>query len=115
MVPLNAALFEWVIENLCKNSVDALNGVGEISISVTDSSQHINIDIADTGKGIPKNQFKAVFRPGFTTKKTGWGLGLSLVKRIVEHYHDGKIFVLHSEVNKGTVFRIILKKYPRQH
>ena len=110
MAPLNPALFEWVIENLCKNAADALNGVGEIFVSVEDSSQYVTIDIADTGKGIPKKQFKAIFKPGFTTKKTGWGLGLSLVKRIIETYHEGRVFVLNSELNKGTVFRIILKK-----
>jgi len=115
IVPLNSALFEWVIENLCKNAADAINGIGEITVSILDSSQFVNIDIADTGKGIPKSQFKIIFKPGFTTKKTGWGLGLSLVKRIIETYHDGKVFVLSSELNKGTVFRIMLKKRPRQH
>jgi K+-sensing histidine kinase KdpD len=109
-VPLNAALFEWVIENLCKNAIDALMGKGEIEISVTDLTQVIYIDISDTGKGIPKSMYSTIFKPGYTTKKKGWGLGLSLVKRIVEEYHDGKIFVLQSELNKGSVFRIVLKK-----
>jgi two-component system, sporulation sensor kinase D len=109
-VPLNAALFEWVIENLCKNAIDALMGKGEIEISVTDLTQVVYIDISDTGKGIPKSMYSTIFKPGYTTKKKGWGLGLSLVKRIVEEYHDGKIFVLQSELNKGSVIRIVLKK-----
>ncbi len=110
MVPLNKSLFEWVVENLCKNAVDALNGIGQINISVRDFLQVVYIDIADTGKGMQKSMFRTIFKPGFTTKKTGWGLGLSLAKRIIEEYHDGKIFVHQSEVNKGTVFRIVLKK-----
>jgi anti-sigma regulatory factor (Ser/Thr protein kinase) len=110
IVPLNAALFEWVIENLCKNAIDALNGQGQIEIALTDFTQVIYIDIRDTGKGIPKSMFKAIFKPGFTTKQKGWGLGLSLAKRIVEAYHDGKIFVHQSELNKGSVIRIVLKK-----
>ena len=110
IVPLNAALFEWVIENLCKNAIDALNGEGQIEIALTDYTQVIYIDIRDTGKGIPKSMFKTIFKPGFTTKQKGWGLGLSLAKRIVEDYHDGKIFVHQSELNKGSVIRIVLKK-----
>jgi anti-sigma regulatory factor (Ser/Thr protein kinase) len=110
IVPLNAALFEWVIENLCKNAIDALNGQGQIEIALTDFTQVIYIDIRDTGKGIPKSMFKTIFKPGFTTKQKGWGLGLSLAKRIVEAYHDGKIFVHQSELNKGSVIRIVLKK-----
>lgn len=110
VVPLNAALFEWVIENLCKNAIDALNGQGQIEIAITDYTQVIYIDIRDTGKGIPKSMFKTIFKPGFTTKNKGWGLGLSLAKRIVEEYHDGKIFVHQSELNKGSVIRIVLKK-----
>jgi signal transduction histidine kinase len=109
-IPLNAALFEWVIENLCKNAIDALQGEGEIEIAVTDMTQVIYIDISDTGKGILKSLYSTIFKPGYTTKKKGWGLGLSLVKRIVEEYHDGKIFVHQSELNKGSVFRIVLKK-----
>ena len=109
-VPLNAALFEWVIENLCKNAIDALNGQGVIEIAITDFTQVIYIDISDSGKGIPKSMFTTIFKPGFTTKKKGWGLGLSLAKRIVEEYHDGKIFVHQSELNKGSVIRIVLKK-----
>jgi signal transduction histidine kinase len=110
IVPLNAALFEWVIENLCKNSIDALQGKGDIEIVVTDLTQVVYIDICDTGKGIPKSMYTTIFKPGITTKKKGWGLGLSLVKRIVEEYHDGKVFVYQSELNKGSIFRIVLKK-----
>jgi len=110
IVPLNSALFEWVIENLCKNAIDALQGQGEIEITVTDLTQVVYIDISDTGRGIPKSMYSTIFKPGFTTKKKGWGLGLSLVKRIVEEYHDGRVFVYQSELNKGSVFRIVLKK-----
>lgn len=109
-VPLNASLFSWVIENLCKNAIDAMNSNGTIHISIVDRGDHLNIDVADTGKGIPKAYFKTVFQPGFTTKKRGWGLGLSLAKRIVENYHRGKIFLKQSEINKGTTFRIVLRK-----
>ncbi len=107
---LSAPLFEWVIENLCKNAVDAMDGKGELKITVTDIPEGVIIDLADTGKGIPKSKHKAVFKPGFTTKKRGWGLGLSLCKRIIENYHNGKIIVLHSEENKGTTFRITLNR-----
>lgn len=109
-VPLNASLFSWVIENLCKNAIDAMNNIGTIQISIIEKGDQIMIDLADTGKGISKSYFKTVFQPGFTSKKRGWGLGLSLAKRIVENYHKGKIFVKHSEINKGTTFRIILQK-----
>lgn len=109
-VPLNSALFSWVIENLCKNAIDAMNNAGTIQISITEKADQVFIDVADTGKGISKTHFKTVFQPGFTTKKRGWGLGLSLAKRIVENYHKGKIFLKHSEINKGTTFRIILNK-----
>ncbi len=108
-IKLNVPLFEWVIENLCKNAIDALNGVGRIDISVKSKNEEVYIDVKDTGKGIDKRKFKVVFTPGFTTKKRGWGLGLSLAKRIIEEYHGGKIFVKQSELNKGTVFRIVLK------
>lgn len=108
--PLNSALFSWVIENLCKNAIDAMNNAGTIQISITEKADQLLIDVADTGKGISKTHFKNVFQPGFTTKKRGWGLGLSLAKRIVENYHKGKIFLKHSEMNKGTTFRIILNK-----
>lgn len=111
MVNINAALFEWVIENLCKNAVDAMNGgPGTISIAVMETGQKVAIDVADTGKGISKKNLKTVFKPGFTTKKRGWGLGLSLAKRIVEQYHNGRIFVKSSVVGQGTTFRIELRK-----
>ncbi|MBR4584049.1 MAG: HAMP domain-containing histidine kinase [Bacteroidales bacterium] len=109
-LPLNVELFEWVIENLCKNAVDAIGTNGTIRISLDDSEKHVGIEISDTGKGISKSDFKNVFKPGYTTKNRGWGLGLSLAKRIVEEYHGGKIFVKSSELGKGTTFRIILKK-----
>lgn len=106
---INAPLFEWVVENLCKNAVDAMGGTGKITIYILKGSEgRIFVDIADSGKGIPKNKIKQVFNPGFTTKKRGWGLGLTLAKRIIETYHQGKIFVKSSEENKGTTFRIVL-------
>jgi len=108
-IPLNPELFEWVIENLCKNAIDSMHGKGDIEISVIKNTHGINIDIADQGKGIPKSRHKTIFKPGFTTKERGWGLGLSLSKRIIESYHGGKIFVSQSDVNKGTTFRIVLK------
>lgn len=106
----NASLMEWVIENICKNAVDAMEGEGELYVSMTDLSNEVHIDIKDTGKGIPSNQFKTIFQPGFSTKKRGWGLGLSLVKRIVQEYHKGKVFVLESNPGLGTTFRIVLPK-----
>jgi two-component system, sporulation sensor kinase D len=109
-VYINVPLFEWVIENLCKNAIDAMEATGRIDINLTPEGKHILIDITDTGKGITKSNFKNVFKPGYTTKKRGWGLGLSLVKRIIEENHDGKIFVKSSELGKGTTFRILLKK-----
>jgi signal transduction histidine kinase len=109
-VPVNSALFEWVIENVAKNAIDAMEGSGEITIKVTDTGKNAIIDITDTGKGIPKSAFKKIFNPGFTTKQRGWGLGLSLAKRIIEEYHNGKIFVRHSEVGKGSSLRIVLNK-----
>ena len=109
MLNLNVSLFEWVIENLCKNAVDALEGrSGRIDIYVMQKEQTVVIDLVDTGKGIRQKDMKNVFRPGFTTKQRGWGLGLSLARRIVEEYHHGKIFVKQSEVGQGTTFRIIL-------
>jgi two-component system, sporulation sensor kinase D len=110
LVQLSTPLFEWVIENICKNAVDAMDGKGELKITVTDIPEGVYIDLKDTGKGIAKSKFKSVFKPGFTTKQRGWGLGLSLCKRIIENYHNGKIFVLASEENKGTTFRIFLKR-----
>lgn len=110
-VLMNDSLFAWVIENLTKNAVDAMEGQGEISFLVEEREKTVRIDISDTGKGISKSKFKTVFNPGYTTKKRGWGLGLSLVKRIIESYHGGKIFVKSSETGKGTTFRIELRKY----
>lgn len=110
VVKINASLFEWVIENLCKNAIDAMDGRGVIRISVQDVEKKVLIDVEDTGKGIAKAHYKSVFAPGYTTKKRGWGLGLSLAKRIVEEYHKGRIYVKTSEVNKGTIFRLELKK-----
>ncbi len=109
-VPLNASLFEWVIENLCKNAVDAMEGAGTITLRLEEVGNKVVIKVSDTGKGIRKKDLSNVFRPGFTTKKRGWGLGLSLAKRIVEEYHDGQILVESSELGKGTTFRIELKK-----
>ena len=109
IVKMNAQLFEWVIENLCKNAVDAMEGKGRIDLTLMDEGNKIAIEVSDNGKGIRKKDVKNVFTPGFTTKKRGWGLGLSLAKRIVEEYHKGRIFVKESEVGKGTTFRIELK------
>jgi signal transduction histidine kinase len=102
----NPSLFSWVLENLLRNAVDAMEGQGEININVSHSIKGVIIDISDTGKGISRQDIRSVFSPGFTTKKRGWGLGLSLVKRIIEEYHGGKISVLTSEVGVGTTFRI---------
>lgn len=107
---LNVPLFEWVIENLCKNAIDAMDGSGNIDLFVKNDGYNIIIDLHDTGKGIERKLFRRVFKPGFTTKKRGWGLGLSLAKRIVEQYHHGKIFVKQSVPNAGTTFRIVLKR-----
>ena len=107
---ISPPLFDWVIENLLKNSLDAMEGTGEIKISIENLPDKINIDLKDTGKGIPLAMQQKVFKPGFTTKKRGWGLGLSLSKRIIEQYHKGEIFVKNSEPGKGTTFRIVLKK-----
>ena len=109
-VRMCSPLFEWVIENLCKNAIDAMDGEGSINIHVAQADERVYIDVEDTGKGIHKSHWGSVFSPGFTTKKRGWGLGLSLAKRIIESYHKGRIYVKHSELNKGTVFRIELKK-----
>ena len=110
IVRMNASLFEWVIENLCKNAVDAMEGKGRIELRLVDESHRVVIEVQDNGKGIRKKDLKSVFTPGFTTKKRGWGLGLSLAKRIVEEYHQGKIFVKSSEVGVGTTFRIEMPK-----
>jgi len=110
IVRMNASLFEWVIENLCKNAVDAMEGSGTITLTLMDEGKLAVIEVQDTGKGIKKKDVKSVFTPGFTTKKRGWGLGLSLARRIVEEYHKGRIFVKQSEVGKGTTFRIEMRK-----
>lgn len=110
LIPINRALFSWVIENLCKNAIDAMSGRGTITIDLIKENKFIIIDISDTGKGITSTEQKVVFNPGYTSKKRGWGLGLTLAKRIISDYHKGKIFVKSSSVGKGTTFRIILKK-----
>jgi signal transduction histidine kinase len=110
MVSLNTALHSWTIENLVKNAIDAMKGKGKLSVVIVEEGNFVKIKVSDSGKGIPKNQYKSVFEPGFTTKKRGWGLGLSLTKRIVEEYHKGKIKVLTSEVNKGTTMQVSFKK-----
>lgn len=111
VVNINRPLIEWVIENLCKNAVDAMAGIGELHISISnDSKNRVVVDIRDTGKGIAKGNLRRVFKAGFSTKKRGWGLGLTLAKRIVEIYHDGSLFVKETEVGKGTTFRMILPK-----
>jgi len=107
---LNEELYAWVIENLIKNAIDAMLGKGQLTVAITADAKKIKIDITDTGKGMAKSQFKKIFKPGFTTKKRGWGLGLSLSKRIIEDYHKGKIVVKNSEINKGTTFQIVLDK-----
>ncbi|MBR6177388.1 MAG: HAMP domain-containing histidine kinase [Bacteroidales bacterium] len=109
--PLNLSLFEWVIENLCKNAIDAMQGSGTLTITLFDTEKHAKIEITDTGKGMTKRYFKRIFRAGFTTKKHGWGLGLSLAQRIVNSYHKGEIYVRNSEVGKGTTFRL---KFPKK-
>jgi hypothetical protein len=109
-VNLISSLFEWVAENLCKNAVDAMGGSGQIDIYVDETDKNVYVEVSDTGKGIPTGNFQSVFKPGFTTKERGWGLGLSLAKRIIEEYHHGKIYVKDSELNVGTTFRIELQK-----
>jgi hypothetical protein len=109
-VPLNVPLFAWVIENLCRNAIDAMEGAGNIDIQLTEVNSDVIIDVTDTGKGISRSKFETVFQPGYTSKKRGWGLGLSLTKRIIEQYHNGKIIVKRSEIGKGTTFRITLNK-----
>ena len=109
IVPMCSSLFEWVVENLCKNAIDAMEGEGSIVLTAFCEDNHAVVEVSDTGKGIPRNMFRTVFTPGFTTKKRGWGLGLSLAKRIVEEYHHGRIYVKSSEVGHGTTFRIELK------
>ncbi|GAA4066476.1 HAMP domain-containing sensor histidine kinase [Flavobacterium cheonanense] len=110
LVSINPALHSWTIENLMKNAIDAMKGRGKLKIMIEKEGQNIKINVIDSGKGIPKNQYRRVFEPGFTTKRRGWGLGLSLTKRIVEEYHNGKIKVAHSEIDKGTTMQILYKK-----
>ena len=110
LVPFNTSLFEWVVENLFKNAIDSMEGNGNIIINIDDRIQFLFIDIIDEGKGLLKSKYKTIFQPGYTTKHRGWGLGLSLSKRIIELYHDGKIFVNHSEIDTGTNMRIVMKK-----
>jgi signal transduction histidine kinase len=107
---LNETLFEWVIENLCKNATDAIGEKGRVILHAVETDSHVIIDVEDTGKGIASSKFKTIFKPGFTTKKRGWGLGLSLSKRIVETYHNGRIFVLSSDPGESTIIRVMLRK-----
>lgn len=107
---VNVALFEWVVENLMKNALDALQGHGTINVTIGSDAKYAWVEVSDTGKGIPKSKWKRIFEPGFTTKTRGWGLGLSLSRRIVEEYHNGKIGVVESEIGKGTTFRVTIKK-----
>lgn len=108
IIPINKQLFSWVMENLIRNAVDAIDGAGSIEVLMEEAGRNVKIDVVDTGKGLTRNQYKAIFRPGFTTKARGWGLGLSLAKRIVEDYHEGKIFVLRSEPGEGTTIRVLI-------
>ncbi len=110
LVPINVALFAWVIENLCRNAIDAMGRSGSIKVQISEVNSKITIDVSDTGKGISRSKFETVFQPGYTSKKRGWGLGLSLTKRIIEQYHKGKVVVKKSEIGKGTTFRITLNK-----
>lgn len=110
IIPLHAALFEWVIENISKNAIDAMEGIGTITYRISETEKNILIDISDTGKGIPRRAYKKIFNPGYTTKQRGWGLGLSLTKRIVEEFHKGKIYVKYSEIGIGSSIRIVLNK-----
>jgi len=110
LAQVNSQLYSWVIENLIKNAIDAMEGKGQINLKITEDQKHVFVDISDTGKGIPSSKYKEVFKAGYTTKKRGWGLGLSLAKRIVEQYHNGKIYVKSSKIGVGTTFRIVLNK-----
>lgn len=110
VLPLNRYLFEWVIENICKNAVDAMDGKGAITIDITEEKNRVFVDITDTGKGIPTKLQKRIFSPGYTSKNRGWGLGLTLARRIINEYHKGKLFVKSSVINQGTVMRIQLRK-----
>mgnify|MGYP000504079354 CR=1 FL=1 len=110
LVKISAPLFDWVIENLLKNALDAMEGKGSIKVDIQEKENNVVIDVSDTGKGISRQNIGKVFKPGFTTKKRGWGLGLSLSKRVIEQYHKGSLNVRQSEVGKGTTFRIVLTK-----
>jgi signal transduction histidine kinase len=109
VLPINKQLFEWVIENLCKNSADAMNGKGDITITITEEKNKVFIDVTDTGKGIPQKMQRRIFSPGYTSKSRGWGLGLTLAKRIIQNYHKGKLFVKSSVIDQGTTMRIQLR------
>ena len=109
-MPHNPSLMDWVVENLCKNAVDAMQGDGKLEINIYSDKSNIAIDFIDSGKGISPKEQKAIFEPGYSTKKRGWGLGLALVKRIIEEHHSGKVFVASSTIGKGTTFRILLSK-----
>jgi len=109
-IPINRYLFEWVIENLCKNSVDAMEGAGSITLVLSEDEKHLYLDITDTGKGISPKKQKNIFKPGYTSKSRGWGLGLTLAQRIIKDYHKGKLFVKNSVLGKGTTMRIVLSK-----
>jgi C4-dicarboxylate-specific signal transduction histidine kinase len=111
MLPLNTQLFSWTLENLIKNGIDAMKGKGKINLILTEQARAIHIEISDSGTGIKKEHFKKIFSPGFTSKKRGWGLGLSLSKRIIVDYHKGKINIKSSELNRGTTFEIVLKRH----
>ena len=108
------SLIEWVIENLCKNAVDAMEGEGRIDVTLSTDNKHIYIDVSDTGKGIARSEFENIFKPGYTSKKRSWGLGLTLAKRIIEEYHNGRIYIKESEIGVGTTFRIELPKIAQQ-
>ena len=110
IIPLDPALFSWVLENLTKNAIDAMEDKGKITVEITEDSDNVYIDISDTGKGMQRSMFNQIFQPGFTSKRRGWGLGLSLAKRIIEDYHKGKIFVKSSVIGQGTTFRVALIK-----
>jgi signal transduction histidine kinase len=110
VVPISPPLFDWVIENLLKNALDSMEGKGQITVDIQNSKTGVTIDVTDTGKGISKQNIRKVFKPGFTTKKRGWGLGLSLSRRIIENYHKGQIYIKNSEPGKGTTFRVVVKK-----
>jgi hypothetical protein len=110
LIPLNSQLYGWVIENLVRNAIDAIEGKGQIDLTISDGGTYVVIDVTDTGKGMSQRLTKAIFRPGYTTKTRGWGLGLSLARRIINEYHSGRIWVLKSAPGKGTTFRIQLPK-----